>query len=142
MIVIVVLLAVILGLIALLSVGAVATQAGALAAQSGTALVVTCTMAMMVFVALGAGVTIGTHKQRQDHDDLDQEDFRPRSPRITRPRQPQMPYPQQPPVYFLPMPSPFQGMPVPYSPQDRQFANDMYLNDDVYDPYDEEWSGW
>ena len=141
MIVIVVLLAAILGFIGLLSVGAVATQALAIAAQSGTSLVVTCTMAVMVFVALGAGVAIGTHKQRQDAD-FDQEDYKPRPPRITHPRrQPhQMPYPQQGPVIYLPLPG-FQ-MPVQYGQQQGQQTVDLYDGDEYAAPYDEEWSGW
>jgi hypothetical protein len=141
MVVIVVILAVILGLIGLLSIGAVAAQSVAIASQGATSLVVTCTMGLMVFVALGAGVAIGTKGSRSGNDGLDSEGLEPRLPRVTRPQQSQIPNQNQ--VFFLPVsmasPMPLQGMPQ-YPLQQGQRVAAMPQDDD--EPYQDDWEGW
>jgi hypothetical protein len=142
MVVIVVILAVILGLIGLLSVGAVAAQSVAIASQGATSLVVACTMGLMVFVALGAGVAIGTKGSRSETEGLDRENFEPRLPRVTSQQQPQVPYGQGQ-IYYLPMPMassmPLQGMPQYPLQQGHQVA--AMRQEDV-EPYQDDWEGW
>ena len=140
MVIIVALLVVILALIVLLSVGAVAAQSMAIASQGISSVVTTCTLGLMVFVALIAGVTLGTGGMRRNRNEYDQEKHNPRSPRITRPQQPQMPYPPSQ-IVFLPMSmqAPFQGVPmIQQPPQDRQVVAIPQEND----LYQDDWEGW
>ena len=136
MIVIVVILAVILGLIGLLSVGAVAAQSVAIASQGATSLVVSCTMGLMVFVALGAGVAIGTKGSRSSDEGLDPEGFEPRLSRTIQPQPSQIPNPQSQ-IFFLPVP--LQSMPQ-YPLQQGQQVTAMPQED--VEPYQDDWEGW
>jgi hypothetical protein len=137
MVVIVVILAVILGLIGLLSMGAVTAQSVAIASQGATSLVVTCTMGLMLFVALGAGVAIGTKRAHRDNEDLDREDLQRRMPRVTHRQRPQVPSAQGQ-VLFLPVPMPLQAMPQ-YPTQQAQHVVDFPQDDE---PYQDDWEGW